>query len=69
MYSKLLPHSHAQFWIAELMYSGPLSHRMTCGFPRQENRGADALLPANVGHRKARLDPFDRIHDLAVGEF
>ena len=26
MYSSLIPHSDAQFWIAELMYSGPLSH-------------------------------------------
>jgi hypothetical protein len=29
----------------------------------------DAQLPANVGRRKTRPNKFDRIHDLAVGEF
>ena len=32
-------------------------------------RGADPQLQAKVGHRKARFEPFERIHDLAVGEF
>lgn len=31
-----MSHSAAQFWIAALMYSGPLSQRITCGFPRHE---------------------------------
>jgi len=28
----------------------------------------DAQFPANVGHRKTRLNKFDRIHDLTVDE-
>ena len=35
MYSSLMPHALAQRWIVALMYSGPLSHRMTLDLPRQ----------------------------------
>ena len=43
-------------------------HAAVFGSPLVKRRGADAQLPTNVGHRKARFDPFDRIHDLAIGE-
>jgi len=36
MYSSLMLKSVALFWMAALMYSGPLSQRITCGLPRHE---------------------------------
>ena len=36
MYSSLIPHSCAHACIAALMYSGPLSQRITSGLPLQE---------------------------------
>jgi len=39
------------------------------GMPLIERRRTDVQLSANVGRCKNRFNPFDRIHELAVGEF
>ncbi len=43
-------------------------HAAVLGARLVKRRCTDAQIPTNVGHRKARFNPFDRIHDLAVGE-
>ena len=44
-------------------------HAAVLGAPLVKRRCAHTQLSANVGRRKTRFNPFDRIHDLAVGEF
>lgn len=43
--------------------------RTWCATSRTSRCSRHAQLSANVRHGKARFDPFDRIHDRAVGEF
>jgi len=43
-------------------------HAAVLGAPLVKRLCADAQIPTNVGHRKARSNPFDRIHYLAIGE-
>jgi hypothetical protein len=67
MYSNRMPHSLAQFWIALLMFSGPLSQRLhlinrfwyrqRLGFlKRQTLAGVDAQIPF----------PVNAVHPLVV---
>ena len=44
-------------------------HAAIFGSPLAEGSRTNAQLCANVRHRKTSFAPFDRIHDLAVGEF
>ena len=57
MYSNLMPHSDAQFWIAELMYSGPLSHRITWGLPRHEMICLSSRITRSEGNEKSTSTP------------
>jgi hypothetical protein len=39
------------------------------GAPLAKRLCAATQIPINVGHRSARFNQYDRIHDLAIGEF
>ena len=49
MCSKRMPHDMPQASIAALMYSGPLSQRMTCGLPRQAMTCVSVWITRSVG--------------------
>jgi len=44
-----MPHSLAQFWMVPLIFSGPFSQRITCGFPRQEMICFKARITRSLG--------------------
>lgn len=60
--------SPAVFELLHARHHGNI-HATVLGTPLVKGRRTDAQLSEYVRYRKTRFDSFDRIRDLAVGEF